>query len=69
MPIYEYFCPKCKTEFELMIPLREADQPAKCPQCGVEAQKLISGFASKTGSYIQGTGKAFRKSPVEEAVK
>ena len=31
----------------------EADKAAMCPECNSEVQKLISGFACKTGSYIQ----------------
>ena len=65
MPIYEYSCPKCKTEFELRRPISEADKPAECPKCGSEAQKLISGFACKTGSYLQGAAKPFRKEITE----
>lgn len=65
MPMYEYFCPKCKTEFELRRPISESDKGAECPHCGREGQKLISGFASKTGSYIQGVVKPFRKGMAE----
>jgi len=61
MPIYEYVCPRCKTEFELMRPFNEADKPAKCPKCKLEAQKQISNFASQTGSYLQSPAKRFRK--------
>ena len=61
MAIYEYYCPKCKTEFELKRPMGESDQPVACPQCGAEGQKLVSGFASKTGSYLQTPGRPFRK--------
>ncbi|MCA9121212.1 MAG: zinc ribbon domain-containing protein [Planctomycetales bacterium] len=31
MPIYEYTCDKCQTDFELLV--RSAEQPA-CPTCG-----------------------------------
>jgi len=62
MPIYEYFCPRCKKEFELMRPLSEADKPAFCPDCGSEAEKLISVFASKADFYIKPPAKdAFRE--------
>ncbi|HEY33504.1 MAG TPA: zinc ribbon domain-containing protein [Dehalococcoidia bacterium] len=61
MPVYEYYCPKCKKEFELKRPMSEYDQPAVCSQCGYKAQKLISGFASKTGSYLQSPKPLFRK--------
>jgi putative FmdB family regulatory protein len=61
MPIYEYVCPRCKAEFEVMRPFNEADKPALCPQCNSEVQKQISNFASKTGSYLQSPAKPFRK--------
>jgi putative FmdB family regulatory protein len=60
MAVYEYVCPRCRREFELMRPISEADKPAKCPKCGSKALKLISGFASKTGDSIQPPGKPFR---------
>ena len=61
MPIYEYICTQCKTEFELMRPFSEADKPAVCPKCNSEAQKLVSGFASKVGFHIQTPAKPLRK--------
>jgi putative FmdB family regulatory protein len=61
MPIYEYLCTKCGTEFELMRPFNEADKAAKCPDCNSESQKQISNFASKTGSYLQSPAKRFIK--------
>lgn len=66
MPIYEYYCSKCKKEFELRRPISEADAPAFCPRCGSEGQKLISGFASKLEFYIRPTLKVYRKLPEEE---
>ncbi len=57
MPIYEYWCPQCRREFELTRPMSEADKPATCPQCGGQAQKLVSGFASTAGYGIKGTTK------------
>ncbi len=61
MPIYEYLCTKCKTEFELIRPFNEADKPPKCPKCNSVAQKQIANFSSKTGSYLQSPAKRFRK--------
>jgi putative FmdB family regulatory protein len=69
MPIYEYVCPKCKTEFEVMRPFSEADKSAKCPQCNSEAQKQIANFASKTGSYLQSPAISFRKKAAEKDEK
>ncbi|RLC69367.1 MAG: hypothetical protein DRI26_09240 [Chloroflexi bacterium] len=67
MPIYEYFCPKCEEEFELMRPLSEADKPATCPHCGAEGERLISAFASKIDYYIKPARGAFRKRKQEKA--
>ena len=61
MAVYEYRCPKCRKEFELMRPMSEAEKPARCPKCGSKAKKLISSFGSKTGDSIQAAGKPFRK--------
>ena len=69
VPIYEYLCTKCKMQFELRRPFSEADKPAICPKCNSEAQKLISNFASKTGSYLQTPSKPFRKGIAENIEK
>ena len=69
MPIYEYFCTKCGTEFELMRPFSEADKATICPKCNSQAQKLVSGFGSKTGSYIQAPAQPFRKGIAESVEK
>ncbi len=68
MPIYEYHCPKCKEQFELKRPMSEADKPAVCPKCGSQSEKLISGFAAKTGSYVQGVTKPFRKEAIRQQI-
>lgn len=46
MAIYEYLCPKCKSEFEVMRPMKDADKSAKCPKCHAQARKLVSVFGS-----------------------
>lgn len=69
MPIYEYLCTKCRTEFELRRPFSEADKAAVCPKCSSQTQKLISGFASKTGSYVQAPAEPFRKRITEDTKK
>ncbi len=70
MPIYEYGCPNCGKEFELMRPIQEADRPAPCPDCGTEAKKLISVFASKVDFYIKTPAKpAFRKPARDSTAK
>ena len=62
MPVYEYSCPKCEIEFERMRPISKVDEPACCPRCGSQAQKLVSSFGSKVGFYVKAPEKdAFRK--------
>ncbi len=61
MPTYEYWCPKCKKEFELKRPFSDFNKPAYCPICNAEGEKLISNFASKTGFNLQVPRKPFRK--------
>ena len=46
MPVYEYGCPKCGIEFEIMRPVAQSDEPAFCPQCSSLGQKLVSVFGS-----------------------
>jgi hypothetical protein len=42
----------------------KAEEPALCPQCGGQGQKLMSVLASKVGFYLAVSAKeAFRKLP------
>jgi putative FmdB family regulatory protein len=51
MPIYEYYCPNCSTEFEKLVRLSEANIIPDCPECGEKhAQKKLSAFATSGGS-------------------
>jgi putative FmdB family regulatory protein len=48
MPIYEYLCADCGSQFEELI---FGNEKARCPDCASErAQKKISVFASPNGS-------------------
>ena len=47
MPIYEYYCPKCESEFELLV--MRSDEPVRCPECQCKGvTRLMSGFAHKS---------------------
>jgi putative FmdB family regulatory protein len=46
MPLYEYSCPNCQSQFELLI--RGSEQP-ECPQChSTNVEKLLSVPAAHT---------------------
>ena len=60
MPVYEYFCPHCSRELEILRPIESAGDYSDCPYCGGKAWRLLSGFGSKTGSYLQPSGEPFR---------
>jgi putative FmdB family regulatory protein len=48
MPIYEYACSKCDSEFELLI---SGSAKPICPQCGsAKLQRKFSTFAAHQGS-------------------
>lgn len=64
MPIYEYLCPHCQTEFQLTRPFSQSQTPARCPKCGREARKLPSVFASGWSYDLKIPAKpAFRGKP------
>jgi putative FmdB family regulatory protein len=58
MPLYEYFCKKCRRKFEKVRLFEESDKPFSCPNCKKKTAKIISSFACKTGSYIKGGDQA-----------
>jgi len=50
MPIYEYQCPECGERFSRLRPMRESDQPSRCPKCGApEARRVVSVPAPPAG--------------------
>jgi putative FmdB family regulatory protein len=50
MPLYEYFCEKCRKEVVLTMSMREHDKAAAaCPQCGSkEMRPLVSTIFTQT---------------------
>ena len=65
MPIYEYICPQCKSEFELRLSINANCTPV-CPKCYSAAERLTSSFACKTGGNIQAAEKPFRQAASEK---
>lgn len=56
MPIYEYVCNECGSEFERMVRFSEADRPQECPRCGSDqTHKQISTIASRLTGASAGT--------------
>ena len=45
MPLYEYFCPPCNDQFELLRPLSQMDSPATCPSGHTTNNRVLSLFA------------------------
>jgi putative FmdB family regulatory protein len=47
MPIYEFHCPDCGSDFETLV-LKSGEKVA-CPECDcAKVQRLMSGFAHKS---------------------
>jgi len=65
MPVYEYFCPQCKAEFELRLSFSEFDRPQKCPKGHSGSQKLLSSFSTKNAGNVEIAEKPFRKPAVK----
>jgi putative FmdB family regulatory protein len=46
MPLYEFHCSKCETDFEALVPTSKWEGTAACPQCGSKKlSKQLSTFA------------------------
>lgn len=42
MPIYEYSCSHCRTQFERYLPVSHYKDPQDCPKCSLIADRKIS---------------------------
>jgi putative FmdB family regulatory protein len=45
MPLYEYICRHCDTQFERLRTIAEG-AAADCPQCGAQAPRILSLMAA-----------------------
>jgi len=49
MPLYEYHCENCETEFEELVSLGTPEEDIACPACGQHrARRLLSVFCGQT---------------------
>jgi putative FmdB family regulatory protein len=47
MPLYEYYCENCNDVFEALRSVSASEEPATCPKCGREAERIMpTTFAS-----------------------
>ncbi len=53
MPIYEYYCPSCKSRSEKLRPMAEMDLFTACSQCGKAARRVLSVFAAVVGDRVE----------------
>lgn len=53
MPIYEYICLDCKTRFEALRSMKDADAPILCKECDSErTSRAITVFFAQSGGRI-----------------
>jgi len=46
MPLYEYYCEPCHGVFDAFRQMRDAAEPAPCPECSREAPRMMSTFSA-----------------------
>ena len=59
MPIYEYHCTDCDTDFEQLLRSMSSQEIINCPACGGQhVKKAISLFGSMSGGSARGNAPA-----------
>jgi putative FmdB family regulatory protein len=50
MPLYEFYCERCRKEVTVPMSISESDKGrAACPECGsTEMRRLVGSFFAKT---------------------
>jgi putative FmdB family regulatory protein len=46
MPLYEYYCQRCKERFELLRPVSRMDDAAECARGHQGSERVLSTFAA-----------------------
>lgn len=41
MPVYEYLCDGCGTDFSVLRPMAQSGLPHACPECGAQAPRTM----------------------------
>ncbi len=68
MPMYDYRCSACRTEFDKIVSYESRDL-VSCPSCGSSAQRKVSWFSFKMANPFTKDGEGFTsvKYPLKEA--
>ncbi len=49
MPLYEFYCDKCKREISMTLTISEREKGAACPKCGSrDLRPLLGTFFTQT---------------------
>jgi putative FmdB family regulatory protein len=48
MPLYEFFCPRCRKDVALTLTVKERESGAKCPECRSPLSPQMATFYTKT---------------------
>jgi putative FmdB family regulatory protein len=49
MPLYEFYCPRCREEVSMTLTIKEREQGgAQCPKCRQALEPRMAPFYSKT---------------------
>jgi putative FmdB family regulatory protein len=54
MPVYEYRCFECNSQFEKLGPISERENGVTCLTCGEQAKRLLSTFAAFSSAGSNG---------------
>ncbi len=69
MPIYEYYCADCSSDFEVMRSVSQSGNPVDCEKCGKPAQRQLSNFAFKSNTFTSPKFKASLEKPMRNRDK
>ena len=67
MPLYEYYCPPCGSQFEVLRPVSKMDDPAVCPEGHTTNNRVLSLFAPLRRAAGGGTATATLDQPSTDA--